>query len=298
LEAFLGGLTYISKKREVNMYPPEFGYFKPQSLEEALDFLEKEDARPLAGGQSLIPMLKLRIISTGYLVDLNPLSSLSFVKDEGSQVRVGALTRHAEITSNTMIKTEVPLLYEASRQVGDVQVRNVGTIGGSVSNADPAADYPSVLTALDAKIVTTSKGGSREINALNFFKGPFTTSLKEGELVKEIVFPKLNGYKTSYVKVVRRAGDYAMVSIAVALRLKEGKVEDVRLSYSGVSDTPYRAKEAEKVLMGRELNEENIKKAAEVAASGANPPSDVRGSSWYRKEVMKVITVNTLGDMK
>lgn len=274
------------------MYPPEFGYFKPSSVDEALDFLDKEDARPIAGGQSLIPMLKLRVISLNYVVDLNPLTSLSYIKDEGNEVRVGALTRHAEIVSNTSSK--VPLLYDAARQVGDVQVRNLGTIGGSISNADPAADYPSVLLALDAKVVISSKSGERIVSAKDFFKGPFTTDLKKGEIVKEIVFPRLEGYKTAYIKVVRRAGDFALASLAMAIKVSNGNVEDVRLAYSGVSDSPYRAYEAEKILIGNKLTDETIQEAAEKAAGGANPPTDVRGSSWYRKEVMKVITVKGL----
>ena len=274
------------------MYPPEFGYFKPSSVDEALDFLDKEDARPIAGGQSLIPMLKLRVISLNYVVDLNPLTSLSYIKDEGNEVRIGALTRHAEIVSN--ISSKVPLLYDAARQVGDVQVRNLGTIGGSISNADPAADYPSVLLALDAKVVISSKSGERIVSAKDFFKGPFTTDLKKGEIVKEIVFPRLEGYKTAYIKVVRRAGDFALASLAMAIKVSNGNVEDVRLAYSGVSDSPYRAYEAEKILIGNRLTDETIQEAAEKAAGGANPPTDVRGSSWYRKEVMKVITVKGL----
>jgi glyceraldehyde dehydrogenase medium subunit len=277
------------------MYPPEFGYFKPSNVNEALDFLEKEDARPLAGGQSLLPMLKLRVISVNYIVDLNPLTSLSYVKDEGNQVKIGSLTRHAEIVSNSLVQSKVPLLYDAARQVGDVQVRNLGTIGGSISNADPAADYPSVLLALDAKIVISSKSGDREVSAKDFFKGPFTTDLKKGEIVKEIVFPELQGYKTAYIKVVRRAGDFALASLAMAVKVSNGNVDDVRLAYSGVSDSAYRAYEAEKVLIGNKLTKETIQEAAEKAAAGANPPSDVRGSSWYRKEVMKVITVKGLG---
>ncbi len=276
------------------MYPSEFGYFKPSTLKEALDFLEKEDARPLAGGQSLIPMLKLRVISSKFLVDLNGLSSLSYVKDEGDKVRIGSMTKHADLVKGN-VKESIPLLYDAARQVGDFQVRNMGTIGGSISNADPAADYPSVLTALDAKVILDSNHAKREVDAKDFFKGPFNPDIRKGEIVSEVVFPKLSGYTTKYVKVVRRAGDYAMVSLAMALKVKDGKVEDLRLAYSGVSDTPYRAREAEKLLVGKEISEENVREVAEMASSAVNPPSDVRGSSWYRREVMKVITMKALG---
>ncbi len=276
------------------MFPSEFGYFRPKDLGEALDFLEREDARPLAGGQSLIPMLKLRVISTRYVVDLNPISSLSYVKDDGEVVRVGAMTRHAEIVKNPLIRSEVPLLHDAARQVGDMQVRNMGTIGGSVSNADPAADYPAVLTALEAKVVVKSRSGEREVQASDFFKGAFNTDLRRGEVVKEVVFPKMRGYVTKYVKVVRRAGDYAMVSLAFAAKVKDGEIEDVRLSYSGVSDRPVRAREAEKQLVGK-VETGKVEKALEMLQ--VNPPSDVRGSSWYRREVMKVITMKVMGEV-
>ncbi|MEM0173256.1 MAG: glyceraldehyde dehydrogenase subunit beta [Sulfolobaceae archaeon] len=276
------------------MYPPEFGYFIPASLTEALDFLDREDARPLAGGQSLIPMLKMRIISPKYLVDINRLVEISYIRDEVDKIRIGAITRYYDALKNSSVQSKLPLLYSALRKIADMQVRNLGTFGGSVSHADPASDLPTVLLAYDAKIRVTSLSEERVVEAKNFFKGPFTTDLRRGELVKEIEIPVLSGYKMDYIKVVRRAGDYALVGLACAVKLKDGYIEDIRLGYAAVDSKPYRPYEVEKKVIGNKLTPELIDEIAEKAASGANPPSDVRGSSWYRREVMKIITKKAL----
>jgi len=276
------------------MYPPEFGYFVPSSLTEALDFLEKEDSRPLAGGQSLIPMLKLRIISPKYLVDINRIAELSYIRDEGDKVRIGAITRYYDALKNGIISTKLPLLYSALRKIADMQVRNLGTIGGSIAHADPAADLPAVALAFNAKIRVVSLSEERVVEAKDFFKGPFTTDVKKGELIKEIEFPVLSGYKVDYIKVVRRAGDFALVGLACAIKLKDGHIEDIRLGYASVDSKPYRPYEVEKKVIGNRLTQELIEEIAEKAASGANPPSDTRGSSWYRREVMKIITRKAL----
>jgi glyceraldehyde dehydrogenase medium subunit len=279
------------------MYPPEFGYFRPSSLNEALDFLEREDARPLAGGQSLIPMLKFRVIAPKYLVDINKLVEISYVRDEGDRVKIGAIVRHSEISKNGIISSKVKLLSEAAKKVADMQVRNMGTIGGNISHADPASDFPAVALALDARIKLSSLSGDRYVSARDFFKGPFTTEAKKGELVTEIEFPVMTGYVSKYIKVVRRSGDFALVSLAFAIKLKDGVVEDIRLAYAGVDSKPYRAYEAEKLLIGSKLTPALVEDVAEKAAKDANPPSDTRGSSWYRKEVMKIITKKALKEV-
>ncbi|BBD72857.1 carbon monoxide dehydrogenase [Sulfodiicoccus acidiphilus] len=276
------------------MYPREVGYFRPSTIEEALKFLEKEkDSRPLAGGQSLIPMMRLRVANPSYLVDLTPLNMNGFNLSD-NEVRIGATTKYSEILSRTELRKATPLLVKALSQVGDSQVRNMGTLGGSVCNADPASDSPAVLLAAEARFVVKSVNGEREVKASDFFKGPFTTQLKQGEILREIKIPTHADYKTTYVKLVRRAGDYAIVSAAVMLKMKGEEVEDVRLSYASAADRPYRAKEAEEFLKGRKLNEENLREAAELALKGASPPSDVRASSSYRKELIKLVTMRGL----
>ncbi|TRM78134.1 xanthine dehydrogenase family protein subunit M [Sulfolobus sp. A20-N-F6] len=280
------------------MYPPDFTYVRVNSVDEATKFLDsQDDARPLAGGQSLIPMLKLRVISPNYIVDLNPIKDLSYVRSGFNSTKIGALTRYYEVLKNDTIKINVPLLYQAVRLVGDMQVRNLGTIGGSVGNADPSSDVPTVLTALDAEIVLTSSSGSRSVKALDFFKGAFTTDVKKGELITEIVLPNLEGYYTTYKKVVRRAGDYALVSLALAIKMKGRDIEDIRLAYAGVSDKPFRPIEVEKGAIGKSLDDSLIEDIVSKVSSQVNPPSDTRGSSWYRKEVMKVITRKALKEV-
>ncbi|QXJ31308.1 glyceraldehyde dehydrogenase subunit beta [Saccharolobus shibatae] len=280
------------------MYPPDFTYVRVSSTEEATKFLEShEDARPLAGGQSLIPMLKLRVISPNYIVDLNPITSLSYVRSSYNSTRIGALTRYNEILKNDLVRVNVPLLHQAVKVVGDMQVRNLGTIGGSAANADPSADMPTVLTALNAEFVLSSASGNRSINALDFFKGAFTTDLRKGEIISEIVLPHLEGYRTIYKKVVRRAGDFALVSLALAIKLKQNEIEDIRLAYGGVGERPFRALEVEKSVIGKRLNDELIEEIVSKVSSQVNPPSDTRGSSWYRREVMKVITRKALKEV-
>ncbi|WP_338604313.1 glyceraldehyde dehydrogenase subunit beta [Sulfolobus tengchongensis] len=280
------------------MYPPDFTYVKPSSVEEVTKFLDShDDARPLAGGQSLIPMLKLRVISPSYIVDLNPINSLSYVRSGFNSIRVGALTRYYEILKSDLVRVNAPLLYQAVRVVGDMQVRNLGTIGGSVANADPSADVPTVLTALNAEIVLTSSSGNRSVNALDFFKGAFTTDIRKSEIVSEIVLPNLEGYRTVYKKVVRRAGDFALVSLALAIKLRQNEIEDIKLAYGGVGEKPFRALEVEKNVIGKRLNDDLIEEIVSKVSNQVNPPSDTRGSSWYRKEVMKVITRKVLKEV-
>ncbi|AWR98036.1 xanthine dehydrogenase family protein subunit M [Acidianus sulfidivorans JP7] len=283
------------------MFPPKFGYYKPSSLADALDFLSGGGVRPLAGGQSLIPMLKLRVLQPNFLLDLNPLKDLEYIRDEGKVVSVGALTRHVEIEKNTILKTKVPLLQETAHKVGDMQVRNLGTIGGSLSNADPSADYPAIVLAYDATITLLSSAGERKVSAKDFFKGPFTTQIAENEILSNVQFPVLEGYKFKYQKIVRRAGDFALVGMAVLSKVEGDEIVDLRVSYTGVSDTPYRPYELEKTLINKKVTDNNIdellKQFADKVSNSVNPPSDSRGSSSYRRKVMSLLTYNTLKEV-
>lgn len=279
------------------MYPRETGYFRPSNMEEALKFLDKEtESRPLAGGQSLIPMMRYRLISPSYLVDITHLN-MSHIKATGSELRIGATTRYAELLANNEVGKMAPLLHKTLMHVGDYQVRSMGTLGGSASNADPGSDSPAALMAMNAKFVLRSGGGNREVAAKDFFKGPFTTDLKQGELLEEIVIPTHSDYKTNYMKLVRRAGDYAIVSVALMLKMKGDSVEDVRLAYANASDRPYRAREAEDFLRGKKLTDDNVREAGEIASKHSSPPSDIRGSSEYRRELIKLVTMKALRGM-
>ncbi|BCU70166.1 glyceraldehyde dehydrogenase subunit beta [Stygiolobus caldivivus] len=278
------------------MYPPQFGYYRPVSLNDALDFLAGGDVKPIAGGQSLIPMLKFRVIRPKFLMDLNPLKELNHITLGEDSVTIGATVTHAELVRSGIVRRDLPLLHQSANKVGDMQVRNMGTLGGSLSNADPSADYPAVVTAYDAKLRLQSNQGIREVHAKDFFKGPFTTEAREDELLVEVVFPKLEGYKYKYGKVVRRAGDFALVGIAVLAKVDE-VVKDIRVAYTGVSDKPFRPYELEKDLIDAKPSEKLIQEFAEKASSQVNPPSDSRGSSEYRRKVMKALTLNTLKEV-
>jgi len=274
------------------VYPPKIGYVIPDTLEEAMEFLENhEDARPLAGGHSLIPALKLRIIRPSYLVEIRRFKELNYVKKEGNIYKIGALTTHYDI-----IRANIPLLSETATTIGDPQVRNMGTIGGSLANADPSADYPAVVLAYEANLRLVSSKGERVVNVKDFFKGPFTTELREDELLYEIEFPKLEGYKYKYSKVVRRAGDFALVGMAVLAKV-DGEIKDIRVSYTGVSDKPFRPFELEKTIIGSKPSLELINKFAEQVITLVKPPSDSRGSSEYRRKVMRILTINTLKEV-
>ncbi|AAY80279.1 glyceraldehyde dehydrogenase subunit beta [Sulfolobus acidocaldarius] len=277
------------------MYPPKIGYVIPENIDETFDFLEDhEDARPLAGGHSLIPALKLRIIRPSYLVEIRRFKELNYVKFEGGKYRIGALTTHYDIS-----KAGVPLLSQAATKIADPQVRNMGTIGGSISHLDPAADYPASLIAADAEVKIKSKKGERTVSFKDFAKDMFTPDLNPGELVVEVQLPDLRNYKYSYEKLERRAGDFAIVGVAVLLKLSGDVVDDVRIGLTAVNNVAVRAKEAEEELIGKRLSQELIEKASSRAVERANPSSDIRGSAEYKKKMVKVMTkraiINAIG---
>jgi len=267
------------------VYPPKFGYVIPENLNEALEFLEEhEDAKPLAGGHSLIPMLKLRILRPSYLVEIRGLP-LSYVKKEDNMYKIGALTTHY-----TIPKSQIPLLSDTASNIGDPQVRNMGTIGGSISHLDPSADYPAALIAMDAKVKVTSRKNERLVDFASYDKDMFTPDINPGELVTEIQVPTFENYKFSYQKLERRAGDFAIVGVAVLLKLSGDIVDDIRVGLTAVNNVAVRAKGAEEELLGKKINDEIIEKASNRAMESANPTSDLRGSAEYKKKMVKVLT--------
>lgn len=268
------------------MYPPKIGYVIPDNVKEAVEFLEShDDAKPLAGGHSLIPMLKLRIIRPSYLVEIRRLPELHYIRVEGNVVKIGSMSTHYDI-----VKANIPLLSETASKIGDPQVRNMGTIGGSISHLDPAADYPAALIALDAKVKIRSSRGERVENFSSFAKDMFTPDLNQGEIVTEVEVPLLKDYKYSYQKLERRAGDFAIVGVAVAIKVNGDVIEDARIGLTAVNKTAVRATEAEKILMSGKISEKLIEDAATKAMDYANPTSDIRGSAEYKKKMVKVMT--------
>ncbi len=280
------------------MYPSGFKVFIPQTLEEALEILEKygEEAKVLAGGHSLIPMMRLRLVKPTYIVYIGKIPGLSYIREEGGVIRIGAMTTHNQIEESELLKAKNPLLSETASHIGDLQVRNMGTIGGSIAHADPAADYPAALAALDAEVVLRSKGGERVVKISDFIQGPYITDMKPSELLVEVRVPALTGaFGTSYQKLYFRAGDFAIVGVAALVELGEdGSFRKVRVGLTGVGEGPVRARGVEEELEGREASEEAVAKAAERAREGLNPPSDIRASSEYRLEMSVVLTRRAL----
>ncbi len=276
------------------MYPKKFDYFLPASVNEAIKLLhDKEDSKVLAGGQSLLALMKLRLAAPAALVDITQVKDeLAYIKKEKTHLAVGALTPHDQLERNKPVGSLFPILVDAASKIGDQQIRNRGTVGGSCCHADPAADLPTALLALDPKFVVRGTRGQRSIPSSDFFVDTFSTAVKKDEILTEIripYLPKRSG--SAYIKHSRREGDFAIVGVGVALTVGPKNVcKDVRISLGAVAPTPIRAKSAEKHLKGKKLNEETIAAGAEKANAEADPPSDMHGSREYRLEMIKVFT--------
>lgn len=274
------------------MFPANFGYVAPRSLQEALELLDKygEDAKLLAGGHSLIPAMKLRLARPGCLIDLGRLPGLGGVRIEGDSLAIGALTVHADVASSELVRQRLPGLAEAASLIGDVQVRNRGTIGGSVAHADPAADFPVILTALDASFVLVSPSGSRVVSAEDFFVDFYTTALAPNEVLTEIRVPlPPPGAGTSYAKLPHPASGYVVVSAgALVIRQPSGACVSVRVAIGGLGSVPFRARATEAALQGQQLAPEIIAAAAAKAAEGADPDDDVYASADYKRHMAAV----------
>lgn len=274
-----------------------FAYKRPKTLEEALDVLRAKgpDARLLAGGHSLIPLLKMRLANPAMLVDLKSIPGLSGISEDGSHIRIGALTTHAEIARSALVHTQIPLLAEAAARIGDVQVRNRGTIGGSLCHADPSADFPAVAVALDAEMDVASADHRRSIPVDQWFLGPLTTSLGPGELLTAIRFPKMATWRTAYEKFPHPASGYATVGVAVALQMgTDGQAQTVRIGVTGASPTAFRARETESMLESRTLSDDTIHQAAQQVTNGVEIMGDLFASQEYRRHLCSVYTARAL----
>ncbi len=273
------------------MVPAAFDYRAPTSLAEALTILEQhgDDAKVMAGGQSLIPLLKLRFASPALVVDIGRIGGLAGVQSRPEALTIGARTRHVDLERSTGL--EFPILPEAARQISDPLVRNLGTVGGSLCHADPSGDWGSVMLALDAQFVARSASGERTIAAANFFRGPFTTALGPDEVLTEIRIPRAGAGRRAggtYLKLERKVGDFATVGVAVQVQLANGTVERAGIGLTAVGPSNLKARAAEQALTGRELTREAIAEAARLAASAAEPKDDIRGSAEYKRDVVRV----------
>ncbi len=276
------------------MIAQNFEYSAPKTLAEALSLVQG-GAKPLAGGMSLIPMMKLRLASPERLVDLGRIKDLNYIREDKGELHIGATATHYSVESSALVKAKCPLLAAAAGAIGDVQVRNVGTIGGSVAHADPAADYPAALQALEAKIVVAGAKGERTVSAADFFVDSFATALQPGEIVREIVVPvEAAGTGTSYQKMAQAASGFAIVGVAARLTRNGGKVSQARIGVTGLGSIARRAAAAEKALEGTAGSADDISKAAALVAQGIEANSDLHASADYRKHVASVYAARAL----
>ncbi|MEA2227416.1 MAG: aerobic carbon-monoxide dehydrogenase medium subunit [Solirubrobacteraceae bacterium] len=276
------------------MIPPEFDYTAPDTLDEALRALAEggEDAKILAGGHSLLPLMKLRLAAPSLLVDLRKVPGLRGVQRENGSWRIGAMTRHADLQSSA----ELGIVQKAASLIADQQVRNRGTIGGSVAHGDPASDLPTVLVATEGTVTITGQGGgTREVQASEMFQDYLTTAVGEGEILTEIRLPSLDGWGYGYEKFNRRSEDWAMVGVvALVKKAADGSCEDVRIGLTHMGSTPLRATAVEEALRGQGLDAQGIAAAAEQAAEGTDPPGDLNATPDYKRHLARVLTRRAL----
>ncbi len=279
------------------MIPAAFDYEVATSADHAISLLKQggEDAKLLAGGHSLLPLMKLRLARPSLLVDIGRLSDLSYVRDEKKHIAIGALTRHHDLEHSTLLKEKCGILAHAASLVGDPQVRHRGTIGGSVAHGDAASDLPTVLLALDAEFVLQGAKKERTVKAGEFFKGIFETALKPDELLREIRVPRLDqNHGWSYLKFNRRAQDWAIVGVAAVIERSDRKIKTARVGLTNMGSKPLRAAAVENALGG--AGAEKVAAAARHAADGTSPPDDTNASAEYRRHLVQVLVRRALGE--
>jgi aerobic carbon-monoxide dehydrogenase medium subunit len=281
------------------MIPPEFEYHAPKTLNDAVALLNQfgEDAKILAGGHSLLPMMKLRFAEPPHLIDLNKIEQLRGIKEEAGMIKIGAMTVESALLNSDLLKEKVSLIPKAVKLIADPQVRNRGTIGGDIAHGDPANDHPAIMMALDATFVLTGPDGERSVKAVDFFHGTYMTDLKENEILTEIhIAPLPANTGTAYFKLKRKTGDWATAAAAIVLQMDGDKVSMVRIGLTNVADTALRATEAENLLMGQALSEELLNKVVDAVTAVCNPAEDLRGDAEYKTAMAGVMTKRALID--
>jgi carbon-monoxide dehydrogenase medium subunit len=275
------------------MIPAAFDYARPSSIDEALQAIAAggEDVKILAGGQSLIPVMRLRLAAPSTVVDLGRVQELRGVRDDGDAIVIGAMTTHAAVLEDPLIKQHAPLIAEATETVADRQVRHRGTFGGALAHADPAGDLPAVALALDAEFVIVGPNGRRTVPARDFFVDYLTTALEDGELLVEVRIPKLSGdWGMHYEKFNRVAQAWSIVAVAAAVRRENGHIAEARIGLTNMGPTPLRATATEQALAGAAASAEAVAEAASHAAEGTEPSSDLNAQADYRQHLAQVLT--------
>ena len=279
------------------MIPGKFEYFAPQTLDEAVSLLTKHaDAKILSGGQSLIPLMKLRFASPACLIDINKIPNLNYIREADGSLQIGALVRESDLEKSDVIKKQYPIIFDTAQVIADPLVRNRATICGNVAHADPANDHPATMIALNAQFVSKGPKGQRTIAATDFFTGLFTTALEPDEILTEIRIPtpaKRSG--GAYMKLERKVGDFATAAVAAQLTLDEkGNCSYVGIALTNAGFTPIKARKAEQFLMGKKPDEKNINDAAKLAADESQPISDFRGPEEYKRDLVRVLSARAL----
>ena len=283
------------------MFPSRFDYSAPDSLDEALATLGQraDETKVLAGGQSLIPLLKLRFAAPATLIDINRVPDLDAVEETDGHLRIGTLARHNQLASDSLVGKRYPTIASAAPQIADPLVRNLGTLGGSLAHGDPAGDWGSVMLALNAEVVARGPTGKRAIPVDDFLVDIFTTSLKEDEIVTEVRIPKPSGsFGGTYLKLERKVGDFATVGVAVHLELDGNTVSRAGLGLTAVGSRNIKATNAENALAGNECSDELFAEAGRLAAEAADPVSDVRGPADYKRAVVETFVKRGLAEAR
>lgn len=275
------------------MIAQQFNYESPQTLDEAISLLQKhgEEAKILSGGHSLIPMMKLRFASPEYLIDINGIPGLSYIKEEAGLIKIGALTREVELEHSDLLKKYFPIFSDVTKQIADPQVRNRGTIGGNLAHGDAANDHPAVMLALNATVIATGPDSVRSIPIDEFFFGFYQTALQHGEILTEIQIPiPPKGTSSAYHKLERKVGDYATAGCAVQITVdNKGICTAAGIGLTNVNVTPLRAVRSEQALIGKPITDTSIAEAAKFASEDCNPSSDLRGSDEYKRHCVAVL---------
>jgi len=281
--------------------PGAFAYHRPTSVQEAVGLLAKlgDDGRALAGGHSLIPMMKLRLATPANLVDLAGIADLKGIRSDGNDIVIGAMTTQHDLIGSDLLAAKAPILRETSLLIADPQVRYMGTLGGNVANGDPGNDMPAVMMCLGATYHVVAKGGERRIAARQFYQAAYITALQAGDVLTAVRIPvPAAGHGYAYEKLKRKVGDYATAAAAVVLTMKGGKVENCSIGLTNVADTPLWAEEAAKILVGSSLDAPTVKRAVAAAEAITSPASDARGPAIYRTKMAGVMLARALARAK
>jgi carbon-monoxide dehydrogenase medium subunit len=272
--------------------PAQFDYVAPTSVADALAALAEagDDAKVLAGGQSLLPILRMRLNAPEKVVDLGRIEELRGVREEGDHVVIGAMTTYADALASDLVRDHASVLHAAIREVADPQIRHRGTVGGALVHADPAGDVGAPALALDTEFVIAGPGGERTVAASDFFRDLFETAVGDGELLTAIRVPKHTGWGGHYEKFVRIAHQWSIVAVAATVRVEGGSIAEAKVGLTNMGSTPLRARTVESALVGRPATDESVRVACAAAADGTNPPSDLNGDSDYRKHLATVLT--------